>query len=86
MLATRCTCGFEALADEEVTDHLQAMFEPEDCVGTDGWPHLEGAAQVCSCGYSAATTAELDAHFLAVFTPAGSVGRDGEKHEATELR
>lgn len=82
MLATRCACGFEALADEQVTDHLQAMFEPKDCVGTDGRMHLEEDAQACSCGFSTTSPTELDAHFLAIFTPGDSVGRDGKKHEA----
>ena len=82
VLATRCTCGFEALADEAVNDHLQAVFEPEDSAGTDGQAHLEQAPLACSCGFSTASAAELDAHFLAVFTPADSVGSDGRKHAA----
>jgi len=84
MLATRCSCGFERLADEEVNDHLQAIFEPDGSIGTDGRIHLEGAAQVCSCGFSAASKAELDEHFLVVFTPVDVAGRDGKRHQAIQ--
>ena len=82
MLATRCACGFERLADEEVSDHLLAVFEPGDSVGTDGQVHQERDLRACSCGFSAASGEELDAHFLAVFTPADAVGRDGKEHRA----
>jgi hypothetical protein len=82
MLATRCACGFEALADEDLNDHLQAVFEPEDSTGADGQAHLEQAARTCSCGFPAASPAELDAHFIAAFTPADSIGSDGAKHAA----
>ena len=81
MLATRCACGFERLEDEEVSDHLLAVFEPDDAVGADGQVHQEGELRVCSCGFSAVTRGELDAHFRAVFTPADSIGNDGSKHE-----
>jgi hypothetical protein len=81
MTATRCSCGFERLDDEEVSDHLLAAFEPRDLTGTDGQVHQELAALACSCGYAATSVPELDGHFLAMFTPAGLVGRDGAKHE-----
>jgi hypothetical protein len=80
-LATRCACGFEQLADEQLIDHILAAFEPADAVGTDGKVHEEMAGQTCSCGFSAVSGDEMEAHFLAVFTPAGSVGRDGRAHE-----
>jgi hypothetical protein len=80
MPATRCSCGFERLDDEEVTDHLLAIFEPEDSVGNDGQVHQEGTTLACLCGVIAASVGQLDAHFLAMFTPADSVGRDGAKH------
>jgi hypothetical protein len=83
MLATRCACGFECLADEEVIDHLLAVFEPEDAAGNDGRSHEEMAFNACSCGFQAASGDELDIHFLLVFTPADLVGDDGEQHEAT---
>jgi hypothetical protein len=82
MLATRCSCGFERLEDEEVSDHLLAVFEPDDSIGTDGLVHQEEALRHCSCGFSAATGGELDAHFLAVFTRPDAIGLDGNKHEA----
>ena len=81
MLATRCTCGFQRLDDEEVTDHLLAVFEPADSVGSDGQIHQEGTALACVCGFAAPSAKELDAHFLAVFTPANHVAADGQKHE-----
>jgi hypothetical protein len=82
MTATRCTCGFQRLDDEEVTDHLLAAFEPDDSTGSDGDVHQELAGLACSCGFAAASGQELNSHFLAVFIPAGSVGRDGVKHES----
>ena len=81
MTATRCTCGFQRLDDEEVSDHLLAAFEPSDSTGNDGQVHQELAGLGCSCGFTATAGRELDSHFLAVFTPAGSVGRDGARHE-----
>ena len=81
MTATRCTCGFQRLDDEEVTDHLLAAFAPDDCTGSDGQVHQELSRLACSCGFAAASAQELDSHLLGVFTPAGSVGRDGLRHE-----
>ena len=81
MLATRCSCGFVRLADEEVSDHLLSAFEPEDGTGRDGQAHQELARLTCSCGFRAVSAGEMDSHFLVVFTPAGSVGRDGARHE-----
>jgi hypothetical protein len=81
MRATRCACGFERLADEEVIDHLLALFDPADSRGTDGREHEERQGRTCSCGFAGATGEELDEHFLEAFTPAGSVGRDGREHE-----
>jgi len=81
MTATRCSCGFQRLDDEEVTDHLLAAFEPGDSTGNDGQVHLELAGRSCSCGFTPTTGQELDSHFLAAFTPTGSAGRDGVKHE-----
>ena len=81
MLATRCSCGFVRLDDEEVTDHLLAAFDPQDAAGSDGRAHQELARLTCSCGFRAASPEELDVHFMVVFTPAGSVGRDGARHE-----
>ena len=80
-LATQCACGFKELADEQVIDHLLAIFEPADAVGTDGKIHEGMAARACSCGFSAISGDEMDAHFLAAFTPADQVGRDGHTHE-----
>jgi hypothetical protein len=81
MLATRCACGFEELADEQVIDHLLAVFEPTGAIGTGGEIHEEMAGRACSCGFPALSGDEMDAHFLAVFTPVGKVGRDGRAHE-----
>ena len=82
MLATRCACGFERLDDEEVIDHLLAVFEPEEGLGTDGQVHQEEQLRGCACGFSAVTSDELDAHFLAKFTPADAIGPDGKRHQA----
>ena len=81
MLATRCSCGFVRLDDEEVSDHLLSVFEPEDGTGSDGRAHQELAGLTCSCGFRAASAGEMDSHFLVAFIPAGSVGRDGARHE-----
>jgi hypothetical protein len=77
-----CACGFTELADEEITDHLELAFEPDDLEGNDGHVHVETISLTCSCGLAAMTTQELDAHFLVVFTPVGGVGRDGVEHKA----
>lgn len=82
MLATRCACGFEELADEQVIDHLLAVLEPADAIGTDGNTHEEMADRACSCGFAAISRGEMDAHFLAAYTPADSVGNDGRTHQA----
>jgi len=82
MAVADCACGFTELADEEITDHLGLVFEPDDLAGNDGQVHQETSSLTCSCGLIAITTGELDIHFLAVFTPADAVGRDGRKHEA----
>ncbi|HUN36645.1 MAG TPA: hypothetical protein VMU95_32015 [Trebonia sp.] len=74
MLATRCSCGFEALADEQVIDHLLAISEPADAVGADGKIHEEMPGRVCSCGISTISGEEMDEHFLAVFASAGPLG------------
>jgi len=79
-----CACGFTELADEDITDHLETVFEPDDLTGNDGQVHQETSNLTCSCGLAFITTEELDNHFLAVFTPADAVGRDGQKHEAVD--
>jgi hypothetical protein len=78
--ATRCSCGFARLEDEEVSDHLLAVFVPEDSLGPDGQIHEEEELRACSCGFSAASGAELDAHFITVFMPGDCVDRDGVRH------
>ena len=83
MTAARCTCGFTDLADEKLTDHLLAVFEPDDHMGNDGLAHEERERLTCSCGLTASTPGELDAHFLKVFTPDDAIGRDGQRHEPT---
>ena len=82
MLATRCACGFERLEDEQLIDHLLAVFEPDDSTGTDGLVHLEMAKLACSCGYQTASSDELNSHFLEVFRRTNQFGRDGRKHES----
>ncbi len=81
LLATHCACGFKRLGDEEVIDHLLAVFEPEDSTGTDGLVHLEMANLACSCGFQTFHGDDLDYHFLVVFTPSHQVGYDGHRHE-----
>ncbi|HTU71979.1 MAG TPA: hypothetical protein VMG38_00535 [Trebonia sp.] len=69
------------MEDEEVIDHLLAVFEPKDATGTDGKVHMEMAYLVCSCGFQAFHGDDLDYHFLVVFTPSDQVGKDGLLHE-----
>lgn len=84
MIAAQCACGFTELDDEEITDHLNRVFEPDDLTGSDGLAHEERDHLTCACGFSAITPEELDAHFLKVFTPGDAIGRDGRKHEPAE--
>lgn len=81
LLATRCACGFERLEDEEVIDHLLAVFESADSIGTDGQVHMEMAKLACSCGFQTTYGDDLDYHFLVVFTSSNQVGSDGLRHE-----
>jgi hypothetical protein len=86
MLAVQCSCGFTELADEEIIDHLQEVFEPADSRGTDGLLHEEGDRLSCSCGLIAITSEELDGHFLKVFTTDDAIGHDSKRHEAAPRR
>jgi hypothetical protein len=81
MIAARCTCGFTELADEELTDHLLLVFEPEDHIGNDGLAHEERERLTCACGLTAITSEEFDAHILKVFTPSDAIASDGERHQ-----
>ncbi len=81
MPATHCSCGFESLPDEELTDHLLTVFDHPDSVGTDDQVHQERATLTCSCGFPATSPEDLDKHFLAAFTPADKIGRDGQQHQ-----
>ena len=88
-----CFCGYAAASADDLTDHLAAMFTPDDDAATDGQRHAEAASDapwpatraswMCLCGFEAGDIAQLDAHFLAVFTPHDAVGRDGNRHTAT---
>jgi hypothetical protein len=81
MTDMQCSCGFTETGDETITDHLLAVFAPEDSRGTDGLIHEEWTtALACTCGVATTTPAELDRHFLTVFTPADTIGHDGQKH------
>jgi hypothetical protein len=82
MTVARCTCGFTELADEELTDHLLQVFEPDDHKGNDGVAHEERDHLTCACGVTASTPGELDAHLLKVFTPDDVIGNDGHMHES----
>ena len=84
MIAATCACGFTELDDEEITDHLHLVFEPDDIKGNDGQAHEERDHLTCACGYTAITSEELDAHFLKVFTPDDATGRDGRRHQPAE--
>jgi hypothetical protein len=84
MIAAGCGCGFTELADEEIIDHLNLVFEPDDLKGNDGLAHEERDRLTCACGFAAITSEELDSHFLKVFTPGDAIGRDGRRHEPTE--
>jgi hypothetical protein len=81
MTAARCTCGFTELADEEMTDHLLRVFEPDDHMGNDGLAHEERERLTCACGSTTSTPEQLDSHFLKVFTPDNAIGSDGHRHE-----
>jgi hypothetical protein len=81
MTAARCTCGFTELADEELTDHLLLIFEPDDHIGNDGQAHEERQPLTCACGLTAITPQDLDAHFIEAFTPGDATGSDGKRHE-----
>jgi hypothetical protein len=81
MPATRCACGFENRPDEDLTDHLLAVFSPPDSLGADGLIHEERIIFTCSCGFAAVTPEDLDEHFLAAFTPASKIAPDGQEHE-----
>jgi hypothetical protein len=81
MISARCTCGFTELADEEISDHLLLVFEPEDDIGNDGLAHEEREHLTCACGLTAITSVELDVHFLKAFTPDDAIGNDGRRHE-----
>ena len=85
MIAARCACGFTELADEEIIDHLELVFEPGDLTGNDGQAHEERDRLRCACGLSAITPEELDEHFLKVFTPGDAIGMDGRRHEPPEV-
>jgi hypothetical protein len=82
MVPALCSCGFEELPDEGLTDHLHNVFDPDDPMGNDGLVHEERERMVCACGLSAVTPEQLDAHLLDVFTPGDAVGRDGRRHVA----
>ncbi|HEX3955719.1 MAG TPA: hypothetical protein VHZ03_03695 [Trebonia sp.] len=85
MIAIRCSCGFEELDDEDMTDHLQLVFEPDDHVGNDGLVHEErDRLLACACGLAAVTAEEFDQHILDAFTPDDAIGRDGQKHMAPD--
>jgi hypothetical protein len=81
MPAAHCACGFTELADEQLTDHLLHIFEPEDRVGNDGLAHEERERLTCACGLTAVTPQELDAHFIKVFAPDDAIGSDGRLHK-----
>ena len=85
VIAARCACGFRELADEEIIDHLELVFEPADLTGNDGQAHEERDRLTCACGLSAITPEELDEHFLKVFTPGDAIGTDGRRHEPPEV-
>ena len=82
MVTAQCSCGFTELDDEDMTDHLHEVFEPDDRLGNDGQLHEERGRLTCACGLAAITAEELDFHLLKVFTPDGAIGRDGQRHEA----
>ena len=81
MMPVRCTCGFTELADEEISDHLLLVFEPDDHIGNDGLAHEEREHLTCACGFTAITSEEFDGHVLKAFTPDDATGTDGRKHE-----
>jgi hypothetical protein len=81
MISACCTCGFTELADEEMTDHLLLVFEPQDHIGNDGLAHEECEHLTCACCYTAITSEKFDTHMLKVFRPDDAIGSDGQRHE-----
>jgi hypothetical protein len=91
-----CSCGYVPAGEDDLTDHLVAMFVPDDDTGLDGQLHAEAARDAparagtpagtpaggwrCLCGFSSDNRAGLDAHLLAAFTPPAAIGRDGRRH------
>jgi hypothetical protein len=78
-----CACGYQAVSDEDLADHLGDMLIPNDDTAPDGVRHAEVAGQAghrCLCGLAAGTGPALDEHLLAVFASVGMVGRDGRGH------
>jgi hypothetical protein len=78
-----CACGFEAISDDELADHVGDLMIPDDDIAPDGARHAEAAGpggHQCLCGFRADSGAALDEHLLAVFTVFGAVGRDGRGH------
>src|SRR5258707_4648431 len=73
MADAMCSRGLTERADETMTDHLLAVFTPEDSRGRDGELHEEWqVTRSCSCGVATTTPAQLGAHFLAMFSAAMS--------------
>jgi hypothetical protein len=83
-MTAACLCGFTELDDENLTDHILAVFAPADSRGADGLIHEEGKPLACACGFAAITAEELDLHFLRMFVPANRTDPSGKKHEVIE--
>src|SRR5215471_7553879 len=57
---TRCLCGYQAISDEDLSDHLAEVFTPDDDLAPDGVAHAElsrsrsdGTLWECLCGLAA---------------------------------
>jgi hypothetical protein len=78
-----CVCGYQAVSNEDLADHIGDMVIPDDDTTPDGVLHAEVAGQAghrCLCGFTSETGTGLDEHLLAVFTADGAIGRDGRRH------
>jgi hypothetical protein len=84
---SRCLCGYQAISDDDLSDHLAEAFTPDGDRGSDGVAHAElsrprsdGTVWECLCGLTTIELASLDAHLASVFTPRDRTGRDGARH------
>jgi hypothetical protein len=82
-----CACGHATDDPESFADHLGWVFDRDDDIGTDGYPHAEVThpgppAHLCACGYTTNDAADFNDHLLCatrrtVVSPVQRVGMRG---------